>query len=211
MYIEQRLQCGRLGFNPWIGKISWRRERLPTPVFWPGEFHGLYSPWSHKGLDTTEWLSLSLFSLFHVEQHFRSCPPIFYSSCHSLTITVYLDVSLSELLELVMDREAWRAAIHGVAKSQTRLSNWSDLIWYIPESKNKHTKKNPDIIASLWPAMVLVPRLSLRLSCCHSRCHYPHCDQGTQSHCIIPEVLSSPQMTAPTSSAVMLVCRHDSF
>ena len=30
------------GFDPWVGKIPWRRERLPTPVFWPGEFHGLY-------------------------------------------------------------------------------------------------------------------------------------------------------------------------
>ena len=36
-------------------------------------------------------------------------------------------VSLSELRELVMDREAWRAVIHGVAKSQTRLSDWTEL------------------------------------------------------------------------------------
>ena len=40
-----------------------------------------------------------------------------------------MDVSLSELRELVTDREAWRAVIHGVAKSRTRLSDWSDLIW----------------------------------------------------------------------------------
>ena len=51
------LQCGRPGLDPWVGKISWKRP--PTLVFWPEEFHGLYSPWGRKELGTTEQLSLT--------------------------------------------------------------------------------------------------------------------------------------------------------
>ena len=40
--------------------MPWRRERLPTLVFWPREFHGLYSPWGRKESDTIECVSLSL-------------------------------------------------------------------------------------------------------------------------------------------------------
>ena len=57
---ESAYQCGRhkrYGFDPWVWKIPWRRERLPTPVFWPRESLGLYIPWGHKELDTTKQLS----------------------------------------------------------------------------------------------------------------------------------------------------------
>ena len=47
-------------------------------------------------------------------------------------ITDSVDMSLGELRELVMDREAWRAVIHGVAKSWTRLSDWTELNWIFP-------------------------------------------------------------------------------
>ena len=56
--LVKNLQCGRPGFNPWVGKVAWRREQLSTPVFWPGEFYGWYSPWGDKELAGTERLSL---------------------------------------------------------------------------------------------------------------------------------------------------------
>ena len=50
-------------------------------------------------------------------------------------ITDSVDMSLSELRELVMDREGWRAAVHGVSKSRTQLSNWTE-----PSSTILHTE-----------------------------------------------------------------------
>ena len=55
------LQCGRPGFDPWVGKIPWRRKWQPTAVLLPGKFHGRrsllsYSPWGPTELDMTEGL-----------------------------------------------------------------------------------------------------------------------------------------------------------
>ena len=74
------LQYWRPRFDPWVGKIPWRRKSLLIPVFWPGEFHGLYSLWDHKESDMTEWLSLPL--------HFPS---------NSSSLKKYLEVYLFEI------------------------------------------------------------------------------------------------------------------
>ena len=83
------LQCRRPGFDPWVRKISWRREWQPTPVFLP-------TPTPSKKGGSTE--------------HFGEGDgnPLQYSC-----------------LENPMDRGAWCARVHGVAKSQTRLSNFT--------------------------------------------------------------------------------------
>ena len=60
--VKNPLQCVRPGFDPWVGKVPWRRESLPTPVLWPGELHGLYSPWGRREWDR---LSGSPFTLPH--------------------------------------------------------------------------------------------------------------------------------------------------
>ena len=57
---ESACNAGDLGSIPELGRSPGEGKRLPTPVFWPGEFHGLYSPWGCKESDKTEQLSLSL-------------------------------------------------------------------------------------------------------------------------------------------------------
>ena len=69
--VKNLCQCRRLSrhkFDPWIGKIPWRRKWQPAPVFLPGESHGQrsltdYSPWGHKESDTTERLSMHAWAM----------------------------------------------------------------------------------------------------------------------------------------------------
>ena len=70
-------------------------------------------------------------------------------------ITDPMDLSLSELWELVMDRKAWHAAIHRIAKSQTWLSNWTEL------NKSKEILKNENItqMASCWQNKIVMDEI----------------------------------------------------
>ena len=100
--IKIQLQCRRPGSNPWVGKISWRREQLPTPVFWPGKFYGQrslagHNPWGHKELDMTEQLFGE-----------GNGTPLQYSC-----------------LENPMDRGAWLATVHGVTKKESEATSLS--------------------------------------------------------------------------------------
>ena len=112
------------GFNPWVGKISWRREWLPTPVFLPGELHAQrsllgYSPWNHKESDTTE-IQIALFA-------FPRGSVGKESACNvgELGLIPGLGRSPGEgngnplqysYLENFMDRGPWRATILGVSE-----------------------------------------------------------------------------------------------
>ena len=94
------LQCGRPGFEPWVGKIPWRKEWLPTPVFWPGEFH--LQPWGCKELDTTEQLSFSL-SEFLI---FEECLEVWLVENSPLPLELQEGDTI--LMELILITCEWR-------------------------------------------------------------------------------------------------------
>ena len=145
---EPTCQCRRhkrRRFDPWVGKIPWRRARQPTPVFLPGESHGQrslvgYSPWGHKESDTNEATEHAQGSkkmlelLCPVRWQWADVQFLFWESLvlpksNSLTwldgITNAMDMNLGKLQEVVRVRKAWHAAVHRVAKRQTQLGDWT--------------------------------------------------------------------------------------
>ena len=81
------LQCGRPGFDPWVGKVPWRRKWQSTPVLLPGKSHGQrslvdYSPWSWEELDMTEQLSTHRTVVFLVFGETSICFPSGYINLH---------------------------------------------------------------------------------------------------------------------------------
>ena len=85
------------GFNAWVGKMPWRRDRLPTPVFFPGEFHELYNPWGCKESDKIDQLSFHFTSFSG-----NTVPPTMSSTYQShlhcallYTLTIALTTSLA--------------------------------------------------------------------------------------------------------------------
>ena len=111
------LQCGRPGFNPWVGKIPWERKWQPTPVLLPGKSRGRrilegYSPWGCKESDMTEWLHF----------HFLQC--LYFSFTY---FTLYGTLSRTPGLSSSL-YEATRSGFHCLSYSLTHHSHPPPLI-----------------------------------------------------------------------------------
>ena len=112
---ESACNVGNMGLIPGLGRYPWRRDWLPTPVFCPGKFHKLYSPWHVKESDVTEQLSVSLRCGFH-----NFCPSFLPScSCQFKEVAPLL-LGLRGIVHDGKGRICYRGEAAGLEKDLTR-------------------------------------------------------------------------------------------
>ena len=122
-----------------------RRKWLPTPVFQPGEFHGLYSPWGHKESDVTEWLSLHSKVALVVKNPPANAGDIRDEGSISGSVRSlgggHGNPLQCSCLENPKDRRAWQVTVHRVTKSQTQLKRLSTHPWVVHPQRYVSNKK----------------------------------------------------------------------
>ena len=127
---ESTCQSRRCRLDLWLGKIPWRRKRQPASIFLPGKTLGQRSltgnsPRSWKGVGHG---LVSQFSSVQSLSHVWLFAIPWTEACQaSLSIISCWSLLKLTSIELVMDREAWHAEVHGVTNSQTWLSDWTEL------------------------------------------------------------------------------------
>ena len=146
----------------WVRSLGWedplQGERLPTPVFWPGESHGLYSPWGPKESDMAEWLSLSLWrhlrKMFFSSKKREQCAGNLFPSmwprhlCTEAAAGSYGNHPGNKEKSLETQRNHPRDWCYGVSKlaSPQPASLQISHVWFITKSrlslKKKKKKKN---------------------------------------------------------------------
>ena len=140
MLFRSSLQCRRPGFDPRVGKIPWRRERLLTPAFWPGEFHGLHSSWRCKEWDTTEQLYLLTFTL----------PP--YHNCLILFPYIFLSIQKIPICQALRQERIWQGRWALVFAESSGGPGPSEMMW-----ERGPSSSTPPWLTTHLPSLLSVP------------------------------------------------------